>query len=45
MKYKGYIIEQEFNHYKVSGPIGEWREDTITEAKKTIDEEMEDDNG
>lgn len=41
MSYKGHVIEYEQEHVKVSGPLGEWREDTITEAKKTIDEELE----
>ncbi len=39
--YKGYIIEYEKGHYKVTGPNdSEWTEDTIEDAKQAIDEEI-----
>jgi len=40
MFYKGYTIEHDRDHYKVIGPDGsEWTEDTVEDAKETIDEE------
>lgn len=39
MIYKDHLIEKEADHYKVTAPDGcEWREDTIADAQKTIDE-------
>ena len=40
MKYKGYSIDSEYGHYLVTGPTGQWREDTVEDAKHTIDEEV-----
>lgn len=42
MEYKNYKIEHDGNHYKVIAPDGrEWSEDTVRDAKDTIDEEVE----
>ena len=42
MKYKGYTIEYENGHYKVTSPDGsEWREDTVLDVKRGIDRELE----
>ena len=38
MNYRGYIIKKEFNHYVVSDDTVLWTEDTIEDAKHTIDE-------
>ena len=39
LSYKGYLIENEKGHYKVTSPQGEeWREDTVKDAKQSIDE-------
>lgn len=39
--YKGYTIEYEKGHYKVTGPNDmEWTEDTYKDAKEAIDEEI-----
>lgn len=39
MMYKGYRIEWERGHIKVTSPTGEiWREDTIEDAEREIDE-------
>ena len=41
MRYRDYEIEHDGNHYKVIAPDGrEWNEDTVTDAKETIDEEI-----
>ena len=41
MEYRGYKIENEQGHYKVITPYNEtWTEDTIKDAKQTIDEEL-----
>lgn len=38
MEYRGYSIEYEFGHYKVTSPDGKvWREDTEDNAKKEVD--------
>ncbi len=45
MEYRGYKIENEFGHYNVTPPDGKsggWTEDTIEEAKQSIDEEVAD---
>ena len=39
--YRGYKIEHEFNHYLVKAPDGSsWTEDTVEDAKESIDEEL-----
>lgn len=38
MEYKGYTIEHDHGHYLVTGPDGTWTEDTVQDAKRTIDE-------
>ena len=35
--YKGYTITHDRGHYVVTGPGGTWTEDTVTDAKATID--------
>lgn len=41
MTYRGYTIEKEFNHYLVTSPDGKtWTEDTVEDAKRSIDEEL-----
>lgn len=41
MNYKGFKIEHDGDHYKVTGPNGEeWTEDTVRDAKEAIDEEI-----
>lgn len=41
MEYREYIIRHEMDHVIVTAPDGyEWREDTIEEAKKAIDEDI-----
>lgn len=37
MNYKGYIITHDRDHYVVAGSEGKWTEDTVTDAKDTID--------
>ena len=45
MSYKGYTIEKDKGYYLVTGPEGIWSEDTIEDAKATIDSiEMEEKN-
>lgn len=40
MYYKGYMIEHDGDHYRVIAPDGtEWTEDTVRDAKDTIDED------
>lgn len=39
-QYKGYSIEREKHYFVVTSPDGvEWTEDSIEDAKRTIDEE------
>lgn len=41
MNYRGYEIKHDGNHYKVIAPDGrEWNEDTVKDAKETIDDEV-----
>ena len=37
LNYKGYTIEHGKGYYIVTGPEGTWSEDTIEDAKATID--------
>ena len=37
MKYKGYIIEHYRDYYKVIDSDGYWTEDTVQDAKASID--------
>lgn len=42
MKYKGYTIEYENGHYKVTSPDGsEWREDTVRDVVRAVKEEID----
>lgn len=42
MNYRGYEIIHERDHYKVIAPDGrEWTEDTVEDAEKAINEEIE----
>lgn len=48
MQYRGYSIDPDHGHYFVTGPEGQWTEDTVQDAKAAIDfleddEEDEDD--
>ena len=36
MEYKGYLITSDRGHYVVTGPDGTWTEDTVMDAKETI---------
>ena len=38
VEYKGYTIEHDRGHYLVTGPQGQWTEDTVQDAKAQIDE-------
>ena len=41
MEYRGYTIKYEMDHVVVITPDGyEWREDTVEDAKKAIDEDI-----
>ena len=37
LNYKGYTIEHGKGYYIVTGPEGTWSEDTVEDAKATID--------
>lgn len=42
MIYRGYAIEHEFGHIRVTAPDGSsWTEDTVEDAKHSIDEELD----
>ena len=42
MEYREYTIKYEMDHVVVIAPDGfEWREDTVEDAKKEIDEDIE----
>lgn len=38
MNYKGYSIDRDREHYLVTGPEGMWTEDTVQDAKESIDQ-------
>jgi hypothetical protein len=47
MNYRGYSIDRDKGHYLVTGPEGMWTEDTVDDAKHSIDEledTVDDDN-
>jgi len=38
MNYKGYSIDRDREHYLVTGSEGMWTEDTVQDAKESIDQ-------
>ena len=38
MEYKGFKIEHDHGHVVVTGPLGQWYEDTVEDAKREIDD-------